>query len=190
MERIYHIFTLMLFVFGFNCFSQSNMFLGTLTIENTLNFNQTIGDVVQEAGGDDASKGFIIYEGNILSYTTVNCEANIYRYGVYAYVIGLPQGVTLEARLNNRGIGIPSSMITDLSGAVIPRDAYSRPGGNDGFHALPNDGSQANLLYEFVGCRQDMSLDIRIKASSATYIPALSTNNIEIIYTVRGKRIQ
>ncbi len=199
-NKTYHI---ILFLFFCQILAAQD-FAGTLLV-NTQPLEQPSDQIIKEAGADDIAEGFILLDAATLSYTTTeqnifnaavsNCSANNYRYGVYMHAVNLPAGMTIEARLNNTGSAdlsgnlVGGVLATLLQGIFGARGAYPR-GGFGAWFEIPNNANNALLIYEFVGCRQGMTLDFRVKASSRLGGGIInSSNNLQLVYTVRGKSL-
>ena len=178
-------------------------FAGTLVV-NTQPLNQPSDQIIKEAGADDIAEGFILLDAATLSYSTTeqnifnaavsNCSGNNYRYGVYMHAINLPAGMTIEARLNEPGSAdlsgdpVGGVLATLLQGIFGARGAYPRGGAGEWFE-IPTNGNNAILIYEFVGCRQGMTLDFRVKATSRLGGGTAANANLQLVYTVRGKSL-
>ena len=167
---------------------------GTMNVSGMPAFIQNIDDVVREAGLDDTVTGFeSAIDSNLISFTLdpllllnseVMCNENVFRYSVYVHTQNLPANLQIEARTYmNSGARFPEVSIYDL--LIIqplgPRDLTPSNGGD--YIPVPNDGSQAIKIFEFVGCRTDIPVQFRIKASSKF---AGGTGNFNIVYTVVG----
>lgn len=172
----------------------SQILPGTLDVAGIPSFIQSFSDVVKEAGQDDNTLGFESeFDSNIIGFTLnpqlllsseLVCEANVFRYTVYIHTQNAPNNLTLEAKtFFNSGQRFPQ--ISTYDALVIqplgPRNLTPVNGGN--YITVPNDSSQAIKIFEFIGCRTDIPIQFRVKASSL--VPS-GTTNFEIIYTVVG----
>ena len=179
---------------------------GTLNVTGLSSMSQTIDDLIQEAGVDDNTVGFesndYVYLSFVLDPTTTtdpsggddiivsdsetNCTANIFLYKVYMHTIGAPQNVIIEAKTyDNSGSRYPVYEIGyDTAvpmGPLGARDLRAENGG--AYIPIPNQADIAIKVFEFVGCRQDIPIQFRIKASSL----AISGNSsFTIYYTIVG----
>lgn len=171
---------------------------GTLDVTGIPNMVQSINDLVMEAGVDDNTVGFetVInanevnfvldpYTNPITGITTTseqNCSVNIFRYSVYMFTQNAPQNVEILARTSmNSGIRFPT--YSPYDDAIIqplgPRDLRPENGGD--YITIPNDGSVAIKIFEFVGCRQQIPVQFKVKPSS---LAISGVNNFDIFYTV------
>jgi hypothetical protein len=171
---------------------------GTLTIEGFPNVSQNVGSLVSEAGEDDGAFGF---ESNIdasrlafiLDSTTdpilgieltssANCSENVFRYVVYMHTDGAPAHMSVEARTSfNSGIRFPEDALYDNLPIqpLGPRDLNPENGGN--YIQIPNDGNSAVKVFEFIGCREEIPIQFRVRASSLVEV---ATSNFQVFYTV------
>ncbi|HEA29694.1 MAG TPA: hypothetical protein ENH91_06825 [Leeuwenhoekiella sp.] len=173
---------------------------GTLDVSGMPSFVQSIEDTVKEAGADDNTVGFESdFDATVISYvldpTSIpliggvtsseqNCSLNIFRYTVYMHTDYTPPGLLIEAKTTfNSGVRFPlSSPYDNLPVQPLgPRDLTPTSGSS--YIAIPNNGGQAIKVFEFVGCRTDIPIQFRIKAS-ATVPGVIATYNIH--YTVVG----
>lgn len=173
---------------------------GTLDVSGFPTVSQDFNGVVMEAGQDDGSEGFESsvdagmisfrldpFTNPITGFTTTsetNCTTNIYRYTVYMHTQGLPADVIVEAKtFFNSGNRFPSSIPYD--GLPVkplgPRDLAPENGGT--YIQLPDDGSQAIKVMEFVGCRENIMIQFRVKAST---LASAGNSNFNVFYTVVG----
>lgn len=171
---------------------------GTLDVTGVPNMVQTINDLVMEAGEDDNTVGFetVInanevnfildpYTNPITGITTTseqNCSANIFRYSVYMFTRNAPQNVEILARTSmNSGVRFPMSSPYDdlLIQPLGPRDLTPENAGD--YVTIPNDGSVAIKVFEFVGCRQEIPVQFKVKPSS---LAISGVSNFDIFYTV------
>ena len=177
---------------------------GTLDVTGLSSMSQTIDDLIQEAGVDDNTEGFesidYVYLSFILDPTIQttpvgdiilsdserNCTANIFFYEVYMHTIGAPQNVIIEAKTEvDSGSRYPIYEIGyDTAVPLGPLGARDlRPENGGAYIPIPNQAEIAIKVFEFVGCRQDILIQFRIKASSL----ALSGNSsFDIVYTIVG----
>ncbi|MDT0649964.1 hypothetical protein [Autumnicola edwardsiae] len=103
---------------------------------------------------------------------------------VYIHAQNAPANFILEARTYlNSGKRFPEISLYDALPLqpLGPRDLTPENGGN--YIPVPNDRSQAIKVFEFIGCRTDIPVQFRIRASSL--VPARSSN-FQIFYTVVG----
>lgn len=171
---------------------------GTLDVTGIPNMVQTINDLVMEAGVDDNTIGFeTVINANEVSFTLdpytnpitgitttseQNCTANIFRYSVYMFTQNAPQNVEILARTSmNSGVRFPMSSPYD--DAIIqplgPRDLTPENVGD--YVTIPNDGSVAIKVFEFVGCRQQIPVQFKVNPSS---LAISEVSNFDIFYTV------
>lgn len=167
---------------------------GTLDVTGLPNFIQSFEDVIKEAGLDDSTLGFESeVDANLISFildpvlivpSSTVCTGNIFRYSLYMHTENSPQNVKISARTtSNSGFRFPASIPYDL--LIIkplgPRDLQPTNGGN--YIEIPNDGTQAIKILEFVGCRTDIPIQFKIEASALA--PA-GVSNFNISYTIVG----
>mgnify|MGYP003650122762 CR=1 FL=1 len=174
---------------------------GTLNVIGMPNFTQTISDVTQEAGENDDINGFATdFDATIISFilnptslptiglttSEQNCSANIYKYKVFvhkAYSSEYEDTVIEVKTYSNSGNRFPTDSPYDTLPILPlgPRDLYPENGGN--YITIPDDPSQAIKIMEFIGCRNEIPIQFKIKPSVLS--PA-GSNNIEISYTIVG----
>ncbi|NLP59192.1 hypothetical protein [Lutibacter sp. B1] len=173
---------------------------GTLDVSGFPNISQTINDLVSEAGLDDTSVGFESnFDTNLITFTldpTIlmgitaasteqNCDANVFRYSVYMYTSYVPDGFIIEAKTTfDSGFGLPAVSTYDTLPIqpLGPRGLTPENGGN--YITIPRDGASAIKVFEFVGCREDIPIQFRIKPS----VKVVGGNpvNFDVYYTVVG----
>lgn len=172
----------------------SQVLPGTLDVTGMPTFIQSFDEIVREAGLDDSTVGFESeFDANLIGFvlnpqlilgSELVCEANVFRYSVFIHTENAPANFILEARTSfNSGIRFPEvSNYDDLPSQPLgPRDLAPENGGN--YIPVPNNGSQAIKVFEFIGCRIDIPIQFRIKASALA--PA-GNSNFQIFYTVVG----
>ncbi|TVZ27842.1 hypothetical protein JM83_2907 [Gillisia sp. Hel_I_86] len=172
----------------------SQLLPGTLDVSGMPNFIQSIDDVVMEAGLDDTAIGFesnfdatligFVLNPQLLLSSEIMCETNVFRYSVYIHTTNAPVGLTLEAKTTfNSGMRFPTLSTYDLLPLqpLGPRDLTPSNGGS--YITVPNMGSQAIKIFEFIGCRTDIPIQFKIKASAL--VPG-TPSNFDIYYTVVG----
>tara|TARA_R110002050_G_scaffold116847_2_gene233398 strand:+ start:48628 stop:49227 length:600 start_codon:yes stop_codon:yes gene_type:complete len=193
-----NLFISILFILSNAAFGQ--LLPGTLDVSGLSSVSQDINDLISEAGEDDGSTGFESnFDASLVSFTldsstdpvfgftttsSQNCSENVYRYKVYMHTTGAPQNTIIEAKTSfNSGIRYPTTALYD--GLIIkplgPRDLTPENGG--AYITVPNDGNAAIKVFEFIGCREDIPIQFRIKASS---LALAGTNNMTVHYTVVG----
>ena len=172
---------------------------GTLNVSGTPNVSQTINDLVSEAGEDDKLTGietefdisligFVLDESTRLGVTIPsdqNCSENVFRYAVYMHTTNAPQDVEIQARtMENSGERYPENAVYDdlLIRPLGDRSLSVENGGN--YITIPNDGKAAIKVFEFIGCRENIPIQFKIKPS--TKADAGTYNNMRIFYTVVG----
>lgn len=179
---------------------RSQVLPGTLDVTGASSITQTIDDLVKEAGIDDNVVSFESeIDANIVSFvldplldpltlglidSEETCRANIFRFSVYMHTNNAPQNVVIEAKtFFNAGDRFPGLIAYDflLSPLLGPRNLYPWRGG--GYIELPNSGRRAVKVFEFIGCRTNIPVQFRVKASS---LAVSGTENFEIVYTVLG----
>ncbi|WP_156772400.1 hypothetical protein [Urechidicola croceus] len=179
--------------------SFSQILPGTLDVTGMPSVSQNIADLVTEAGQDDDTIGF---ESNfdealisfaldptsapivgVVATSEQNCSANVYRYSVFMHIqYDAPANVIIEAKTtSNSGFRFPA--VSPYDNLIIqplgPRDLFPENGGN--YIEIPNDAGAAIKVMEFVGCRQDIPIQFRIRPS----VKARSGNsNFTLVYTV------
>lgn len=172
---------------------------GTLTVEGDPIITQTIDDLVVEAGKDDSTFGvetvfdisligFVLDDSERLGVTipsNQNCSENVFKYSVYMHTNNAPQNVEILARsITNGGNRFPiNALYDDLPLRPLgERDLTTENGGN--YITIPNNGSAAIKVFEFVGCRQSIPIQFKIKPG----IKAISGDYtaMKIYYTVVG----
>ena len=171
---------------------QGQILAGTLDISGMPSFTQNISSVVKEAGKDDASVGFesaydaskigFVLNPILLLQSSAVCEANVYRYSVYVHTVNAPANIILEAKTTvNSGFRFPLVSVYDtlLIKPLGERNLTPTSGGS--YIVVPNSGTQAVKIMEFIGCRTDIPIQFRIKPSALC--PA-GTYNFDISYTV------
>ncbi|TDE05913.1 hypothetical protein [Flavobacterium sandaracinum] len=179
------------FLLSFSC-SQAQILAGTLNVTGMPSFTQSVNAVVVEAGLDDTTVGFesnfdatkigFVLNPILLLPSSLVCEQNVYRYSVFINSVNTPANVTLEAKTTvNSGLRFPTVSIYDtlLIQPLGPRNLTPTNGGN--YTTVPNNATQAIKIMEFIGCRQDIPIQFRIKPSALC--PA-GNYNFEINYTV------
>ncbi|MDT0643958.1 hypothetical protein RM553_14060 [Zunongwangia sp. F363] len=172
----------------------SQILPGTLDVTGMPTFIQSFDEVVKEAGLDDTTVGFESeFDANLVGFvlnpqlllgSDLVCEANVFRYSVFIHTQNAPANFILEARTSlNSGQRFPQvSTYDNLPLQPLgPRDLTPENGGN--YIPVPNDGSQAIKIFEFIGCRTDIPVQFRIKGSAL--VPA-GNSNFQIVYTVVG----
>ncbi|MEQ6122530.1 hypothetical protein [Reichenbachiella sp. MALMAid0571] len=192
-----HIF---IFLFFISQYSFGQLLPGTLDVTGFPSMSQSINDLVDEAGEDDASYGFesvfdasqisfILdpYTNPITGFTTSsnqNCTANIYRYSVYMHTQNPPQNTVVQAKTTfNSGVRFPAAIPYDdlIIRPLGPRDLTPENGG--AYITIPNQGNVAIKVFEFIGCREQIPIQFKINPSAL----AISGNsNFNVIYTVVG----
>ena len=172
---------------------------GTLTVEGNPVFIQTINDLVMEAGEDDniigfetefnsSLIGFVLDESTRFGITIPsdqNCSENVFRYIVYMHTINAPQNVEIQARsIDNGGNRFPTDALYDdlLIRPLGERDLTTENGGN--YITIPNEGSAAIKVFEFIGCREEIPIQFKIKPSVKAI--AGDYTAMKIYYTVVG----
>lgn len=179
---------------------RSQVLPGTLDVTGASSITQTIDDLVKEAGEDDNMSSFESeIDANIVSFvldplldpltlglidSEATCRANIFRFSVYMHTRNAPENVTIEAKtFYNAGDRFPGLIAYDLLLSLFlgPRNLYPWRGG--GYIELPNTGRRAVKVFEFIGCRTNIPVQFRVKASS---LAVSGTENFEIVYTVLG----
>ncbi len=196
MKNIYTIILL----FSLSSLSFGQLLPGTLDVSGFPNIVENVNDLVMEAGEDantvdfesniDANLIAFILDPTVnpaTGFTTSsedNCSSNVYRYTVYMHTENAPQSVEIQAKTTmNSGIRFPiDSPYDDLPEQPLgPRDLTPEIGG--AYITIPNTGSAAIKVFEFVGCRQDIPIQFKVKASA---IAIAGVSNFNIFYTVVG----
>lgn len=171
---------------------------GTLDVTGFVNMVQSINDMVTEAGVDDNTVGFeTVINANELTFkldpftnpvtgfttsSEQNCSTNIFRYSVFMFTDKAPDDVEILARTNfNGGIRFPASSPYDDAPIqpLGPRDLTPENGGS--YIPIPNDASVAIKVFEFIGCRQDIPIQFKVKPSALADAKA---TDFDIFYTV------
>tara|TARA_R110000796_G_scaffold71409_2_gene161957 strand:+ start:7048 stop:7647 length:600 start_codon:yes stop_codon:yes gene_type:complete len=196
MKNIYTIILLL----SFSSLSFGQLLPGTLDVSGFPNIIENINDLVMEAGEDANTVGFeSSIDANLIAFildptvnpitgfttsSEQNCTANVFRYTVYMHTQNAPQNVEIQAKTTmNSGIRFPvNSPYDDLPVQPLgPRDLTPDNGG--GYITIPNNGSAAIKVFEFVGCRQDIPIQFKVKASA---LAISGVSNFNIFYTVVG----
>ena len=189
---------ILLFAFYHGLFGQ--LLPGTLDVSGFPSMSQSVADLVTEAGEDDVNYGF---ESNIdatlitfildastdpvFGFTTTssqNCSENVYRYSVYMHTSNAPQNTIIEAKTTiNSGIRYPATALYDalIVKPLGPRDLTPENGG--AYIVIPNNGSAAIKVFEFVGCREDIPIQFRVRPSA---LSISGNSNFDVFYTVVG----
>lgn len=172
---------------------------GTLTVTGVPSISQTLSDLVSEAGKDDNIQGletefdvslvsFVLDSSTRLGITIPsdqNCSENVFKYSVYMHTSGAPQNVEILARtIENGGNRFPSNALYDDL-PIRPlgeRNLATQNGGS--YITIPNNGNAAIKVFEFIGCRNNIPVQFKVKTS----VKAVSGDysNIKIYYTVVG----
>ncbi|MBN7817693.1 hypothetical protein [Algoriphagus pacificus] len=193
-----YVFTLLLVLLA--TISRAQILPGTLNVTGASNITQSINDLIQEAGVDDNESSFESnFDANIVSFildpllnpltlditdSEQACTLNIFRYSVYMHTLNAPQNLIIEAKTSlNSGVRYPFSIPYDNTVDPIlgPRDLYTQNGGQ--YIPIPNDPSVAIKVFEFIGCRTDIPIQFRAKASS---LAISGTGNFQVVYTILG----
>ncbi|KYG82253.1 hypothetical protein [Roseivirga echinicomitans] len=197
MKNIYTIILLL----SFSSLSFGQLLPGTLDVSGFPNIVESINDLVMEAGEDANTVGFESnIDASLISFTldptvapilgipltssALNCSLNIFRYSVYMHTQNAPQNVEIQAKTTmNSGVRFPVNILYDnlLVRPLGPRDLTPENGG--GYITIPNNGNAAIKVFEFVGCRQDIPIQFKVKASALAISGA---SNFDIFYTVIG----
>jgi hypothetical protein len=172
----------------------SQLLPGTLDVSGMPSFIQSVDDVVMEAGLDDTTVGFesnfdatiigFVLDPLLLVNSELMCEANVFRYSVYIHTINAPAGLIFEAKTTfNSGLRFPTVSTYDSLPVqpLGPRDLTPSNGGS--YIPVPNNGSQAIKIFEFVGCRTEIPIQFKVKPS--VLVPG-GLSNFDIYYTVVG----
>ncbi|MEQ9440304.1 MAG: hypothetical protein RIG62_14720 [Cyclobacteriaceae bacterium] len=173
---------------------------GTLDVTGFPSMSQTVEELVKEAGADDNGVGFeSTIDATLITFildsstdpitgatvtSSQNCSENIYRYSVYMHTVNAPQNMLVEAKTTfNSGVRFPTAILyDDLSSQPLgPRDL--RPENGGAYIQIPNDGSTAIKVFEFVGCREDIPIQFRVKPS---VLDVAGLKNLDVYYTVVG----
>lgn len=183
--------------------SYSQLLPGTLDVSGFPNMVQSIDDLVTEAGEDDGVNGFeseddatligfkldptlTPFLGFVLVSSSQKCSANIFRYSVYMHTNNAPANTVIEAKTYfNSGNRFPAVSPYDsfIVQPLGPRDLTPENGGN--YIAIPNDGSVAVKVMEFIGCREDVPIQFRVKP---TVKSTAGISNLDVVYTVVGSQ--
>lgn len=196
MKICYIIFTFLFLVLN----TKAQLLPGTLDVNGFPNIAQSVEDLVDEAGIDDGIEGF---ESEInateisflldsssdpitgLGITSdANCSENIYKYSVYIHTDGAPNDAIIEAKtFLNSGNRFPATALYDNLPVqpLGPRNLYPENGGS--YIVVPNSGTIAIKIMEFIGCRQNIPIQFRTKAS---VLSAAGQSTLSVIYTVVG----
>lgn len=191
----YHLLMLLFFTLRV---STAQILPGTLTVDGFPNVVQNVGDLVAEAGENDGAIGFeSSFDASRLAFildsttepltgivltSSANCSENVFRYAVYVHTQGAPAGMLVEAKtFFNSGIRYPQNALYDNLPIqpLGPRDLTPENGGN--YITIPNDGGAAIKVFEFVGCREEIPIQFRVRASA---LSANEVSNFQVFYTV------
>ncbi|MDO6743670.1 hypothetical protein Q4553_03735 [Tenacibaculum soleae] len=188
-----HIITLIFILNTFFIFGQ--VLPGTLSvtgqpfiIESTFELPTEAGDgqsgIASESGINGQEISFVLNPtllGPIPTTSEQNCTANVYLYKVFMHTEAIPNGVLIEARASTGGTAVPALSPYDILNIPFgPRAVTLENGG--AYITLPDDGSQAIKVFEFVGCRENVPVQFRVKAKSKVSTDLIS--NVNIFYTI------
>ena len=101
------------------------------------------------------------------------------------HTINAPQNVEIQARsIDNGGNRFPTDALYDdlLIRPLGERDLTTENGGN--YITIPNEGSAAIKVFEFIGCREEIPIQFKIKPSVKAI--AGDYTAMKIYYTVVG----
>lgn len=193
-----HILYLLIVLLSFASYGQ--LLPGTIDVTGFPNVSQEFDDLVQEAGSDDGEIGFESnFDASLVAFildsstnpltgasvtSSRNCSENVYRYSVYMHTTNAPQNIMVEAKTTfNSGVRFPQITLYDglLVKPLGPRDLTPENGG--AYIVIPNDGGAAIKVFEFIGCREDIPIQFRIKASS---LANAGLSEMRVYYTVVG----
>lgn len=182
------------------CALNAQILPGTMNVTGASNITQAIDDLIKEAGVDDNEGTFeSSFDANLVSFvldplldpltlglidSEETCTLNIFRYSVYMHTINAPQNMVIEAKTTyNSGQRYPKNILYDflLDPLLGPRDLYPENSGQ--YIEIPNDGTRAIKVFEFIGCRTDIPVQFRVKASS---LAISGTSNFQVVYTILG----
>jgi len=173
---------------------------GTLDVSGFPDLVQPLESLVKEAGMDDLNESFesefnateisFVLDASTDPITGVtltsdaNCSENIYRYSVFAHTTDAPPDMTIEAKTYlNSGNRFPASALYDNLPVqpLGPRNLFPENGGT--YITIPNTGSAAIKIMEFVGCRQNIPIQYRVRSSVKN---SSSSSNLNVFFTVVG----
>ncbi|WP_405379743.1 hypothetical protein [Maribacter sp. LLG6340-A2] len=182
----------------FSMTMKSQLLPGTLDVSGFPNVSQGVDDLIEEAGLNDGEIGFESnFDASLISFkldssgefqfsttSSENCSENVYRYKVFMHTTGAPQHMVIEAKTTfNSGVRFPQSAAYDdlVVKPLGPRDLTPENGGN--YITIPNDGASAIKVFEFIGCREDIPIQFKIKASA---LAMAGISDLTVHYTVVG----
>lgn len=165
------------FGFSFSVLSQG-LVSGMMVVNGTPFISQQISDLITEAGENDNSEIFSFSNAHEVSMYvdpagliipgTVEeaCSSNVFKYTLYANVENAPTGVEISAKTEvNGGQRYPLNSPYDVlpNKPLGERDLTAENAGQ--YIVLPSDPNSAIKIAEFVGCRENIPIQYRVKAS-------------------------